>query len=395
LLFAEAVTLAHVARPLGLAAVLVDFANHLALACDARYSRFVSSFPGDVLQVSSIEPAAFLKALLRGTPAYDVDTLERYVAEDLQVIARSQPDVIIGDFRLSLSVSARVAGIPYIALANAYWSPAYRPKAWPVPELPITHALPIAFAQAIFRLGRPAAFALHSRALNRVRRRHGLPSLGPDLRSVYTDADFVAYADAPELFPMLSPPSSHRFVGPVLWEPTMRLPEWWKHLPAERPVVYLTLGSSGQASRLDSIVSEFASMDATLIVATGGPSVGNKGSRHVHAVDFLPGVQASKRASLVICNGGSLTCYQALSAGVPVIGVASNLDQFLNIQAVERAGAGVVVRADRLKQVNLAALARRVLADPRYAESARRASAWCAQHRLAVTVPALLEEVLG
>ena len=38
--------------------------------------------------------------------------------------------------------------------------------------------------------------------------------------------------------------------------------------------------------------------------------------------------------------------YQALQAGVPVLGIASNMDQLLMMNYVERAGLGKLLRAD-------------------------------------------------
>ena len=52
------------------------------------------------------------------------------------MIREVEPDVVVGDFRLSLSVSARVAGVPYLAITNAYWSP-YARQRFPLPELPV------------------------------------------------------------------------------------------------------------------------------------------------------------------------------------------------------------------------------------------------------------------
>jgi UDP:flavonoid glycosyltransferase YjiC (YdhE family) len=63
----------------------------------------------------------------------------------------------------------------------------------------------------------------------------------------------------------------------------------------------------------------------------------------------------------VICNGGSPTSQQALAEGVPVIGIASNLAQFLNMQAVEAADAGVLTRGDRVTDAGLRAAVERVL----------------------------------
>ena len=61
----------------------------------------------------------------------------------------------------------------------------------------------------------------------------------------------------------------------------------------------------------------------------------------------------------MVCNGGSPTTNQALAKGVPVLGIAQNMDQFLNMQAVEAFGAGLLVRAD---QVDFAALSSAVAA---------------------------------
>jgi UDP:flavonoid glycosyltransferase YjiC (YdhE family) len=59
----------------------------------------------------------------------------------------------------------------------------------------LSRVLPIALADRLFKLVRPLAFALHCRPLNRVRRAYRMPSLGYDLRRIYTDADHVLYAD--------------------------------------------------------------------------------------------------------------------------------------------------------------------------------------------------------
>lgn len=394
LFIAEAVTLAHVARPLAIAGALPPEAWSLTLACDSRYRTFLHGFRGAYRELASIDPKTFLEALQRGAPVYDVATLERYVADDLRVISDVKPDLIVGDFRLSLSVSARVAGVPYVALANAYWSPFYKPARWPVPQIPLTKLLPIFAAELVFRLARPVAFAIHSRPLNRVRRRHGLIDLGLDLCRAYTDADFVAYADLPELFPISQLPPTHQFIGPVLWEPSAFVPAWWEELPKERRILYVTLGSSGQASLLPAVIDALAGLDVSVVVATAGRTHLPNVPPNVYAADFLPGTQAAERASLVICNGGSLTCYQALSSGVPVIGIASNLDQFLNMQALERIGAGMTMRADRFDQESLRQAVQQMLSNARTAAAAKRVADRCAGHGFSGVVGKLLEGIM-
>jgi UDP:flavonoid glycosyltransferase YjiC (YdhE family) len=84
----------------------------------------------------------------------------------------------------------------------------------------------------------------------------------------------------------------------------------------------------------------------------------------------LPGTEAAARSSLVICNGGSPTSQQALAAGVPVLGIAGNMDQFMNMVAVVRAGAGEMLRADRAGAQPLGAAVVRLLQQDHYRRQA-------------------------
>lgn len=381
LFVAEAVTLAHVARPLALAAALDPAEFEVALACDPRARWAASAFRGEVRSIRSIEPSAFLRALAVGRPVYDEQTLEAYVREDLAVLEAVRPDVVVGDFRLSLSVSARRAGIPYWNLTNAYWSAYYACPRYPIPSHPATRFLPIPLADAAFQLVRPLAFKRHARPLARVRRRHGLPPLGGDLRRAYTDGDRVLYADVPELFPLRDAPPEHRFLGPILWSPPVALPEWWSRLPRDRPLVYVTLGSSGHQAGLDATLEALSQVDCTIAVATAGLEARGAAPRNAYVARYLPGTEVAERSKLVICNGGSPTSQQALAAGVPVLGVASNLDQFLNMRAIATAGAGRLVRADRASAPRILAAVRDLLANPAYAESAAKVSAAFARYR--------------
>ena len=344
LFFAEAVTLAHVARPAALAAALAP-RHHVVIATDRRYLRFAESRDWETVSLRSIGSAEFLGRLSRGRPVYDLDTLRSYVREDLEIIEKVRPDLIVGDFRLSLSVSARKVGIKYIALTNAYWSPYYI-GGFPMPVLPFTKFLPVGVAKRIFGTVSPILMPLHCRPLNQLRKEHGMRPLGNELRRVYTDADCTIYVDLPEMFPTRSLPESHRFLGPVLWSPAVAKPVWWNAVPAERPVVYATVGSSGDPSLLRKTLEALSGLPVTVIASTAGQQLPSPPA-NAYIAEYLPGVEAAARSELVICNGGSPTSQQALAAGVPVLGIASNMDQFLNMQGVERVGAGHTLRADR------------------------------------------------
>lgn len=371
LFVAEAVTLAHVARPLALSSSLKASGCELGFACNPHYHWLLKDFGGSVHALDSIDSAQFLHALAQGRPVYDEATLSRYVADDLDLIKRFNPDLVVGDFRLSLSASARLAHVPYLAISNAYWSP-YVQQRYPIPEHPLAQLLGLTVAQFLFSMTRPLVFARHTLPLNRLRQRHGLPLLGFNLNRVYTDADHVLYADVPEMFNMQELPDNHHFLGPILWSPPVPKPDWWQRIPKDRPILYVTLGSSGQARLLPVVLEALAALPVTVLLAGSGQPLPATLPDNLLAADFLPGMEAAKLAQLVICNGGSPTSHQALAAGVPVLGLPSNLDQFLNMQAVEAQGAGLLLRADRADALSIRVAAEHLLKTASYAEAAKR-----------------------
>lgn len=344
LFIAEAATLAHVARPFLLAKSLDPTAYEVCFASHPRYKALMGEFPFAWQDIASIPSEKFLAALSKGSPLYDTETLRGYVRDDIELIKQFNPDVVVGDFRLSLSISARICDKPYITITNAYWSP-FGKHSFPVPELPVTRFFGAKFGQVLFDMARPLAFVLHSLPLNTVRKEYGLPILGYDLLKVYTDGDYTAYADVPEISPTFDLPANHSYLGPLVWSPSIAMPSWWDNVPKDRPIIYVTLGSSGQSDQLGLIIKALADLPLTLIAATAGRTNIEHISNNVYVTDHVPGKAVCAEASLVICNGGSPTTYQALSEGKPVIGIASNLDQYLNMSMVQNAGAGKLLRA--------------------------------------------------
>ena len=365
LFLAEAVTLAHVARPVALARRLLPAGHSLVLACAQRYAGFAHSPNWQSAELDSIPSEQFAQALARGAPLYDLATLQRYVQADLALIQAHQPDLVVGDFRLSMSVSARLARVPCLTIANAYWTP-HAPPRFPLPVLPLTRCLPLPLARPLFNLFRPLAFAQHCGPMNRLRARHGLPSLGHDLRRVYTDADHLLVADDPALHPLQVARDDVSVIGPLAWSPDR---PWPAQAPlaaaqAEWPMVYVALGSSGPGDALARVLAALADLPVRVMATTAGRPVPPAVPANARVFDYLPGEQAATRAALVVCNGGSLAVQQALAAGVPVLGIATNMDQFLNMGPVVEAGAGRLLRADRLSVATLRAACQALLQSP-------------------------------
>lgn len=338
LIFAEAVTLAHVARPIALSRILRELGHEVAIAAAPAAERWLEREEVARRRIESIDPAAFLRALARGVPAYGVDTLKQYVDDDLRAIAAFGPDIVIGDFRLSLYISARLAGKPYGAIANAYWSRRYWPGVDAPPVAPLSW-LPKTIADPLFRGVRPLAFAVHALPFQRACKAFGVPSPGLDLRDVYTASDFTAFSDAEAIYePRGETGTGSAFIGPLAWEPPGVEPI--PPIPDGPPIVFVAMGSSGSEAMTTMALDAVARLPVRCIVATGT----NRRklplpSNCVHGAGWISYREACALASVAICNGGAPATYAAWAQGCRIVAVPGNLDQVLNLRAFARARA--------------------------------------------------------
>lgn len=369
LFVAEAVTLAHVGRALALARLLDRSRFEPLFAWHPRFNHLLGPLPGEFFPVHSVSADYFLERLRTGRPVYDARTIEIYAAWELEIFREARPDVVVGDFRLSLLTSAAVTRLPYVNVVNAHWSPHARPR-FVVPETPLARRVPLPLAQAALDVVRPLAFRAHARDFNRLSRKFGGPSRGADLRAIYCAGDRTLYPDIPEITPTSDLPPTHRYLGPVVWSPSVAPPAMLRDLPRDKPIVYVALGSSGNERLLPLILRALARCPVRVLAATGGKIRVEPAGPDQHLVDYLPGIETCAMADVMICNGGVASAQQALVAGVPVVGVASNMDQFLYMEFVERSGTGTLLRADRLTEATVAEAVRGTLSDP-----ARRARA--------------------
>lgn len=371
LFVAEHVTLAQVVRLVALARGLDPQRYEVHFACGAFPPIAFTGTSFQCWTIPTVDGPEGLRRLERGQRLYETAVLARYVAAERELIAELRPDLIVGDFRLSLAISAPLAGVPLATLINAYWSPFAVREFFPVPDHPIVKLLGLALAERYFPQAMPKVFAHFAAPVNALRERHGLPPIG-SLLEVLTYGDYTLYPDVPELCPTAELPPNHRYLGAVPWSPAVPLPQ---DLPAAgdtRPLVYVTLGSSGKLEALEHVLQALSSLPVVGLLATAGRARPRVLPDNVLAVDFVPGALAARAARLVITNGGSSTGYQALREGRPVLGIASNLDQYLAMTAIQSAGAGRLLRAASVSAARLSNAVGALLESPEETRAAAR-----------------------
>ena len=368
---AEGATMAHFVRPLVLADSLDTERYEVYFFAPARFSGYLRNKPYTVGELASMPGHQFLANIARGAPLFPTEVLRGYVKQERELFASIRPDLVVADMRLSLTVSARLEGVLHAVIVSAYWSP-YAPRRSIIPSLPITRVISPRLLNPIYKLTESLAYAVHVRPLNRVRREYGLPALPPDIRAMYTEADYTLYADIPEFVPAPDRPKSHRYVGTCSWTLNATKPEWWNRMRADpRTKVFVGLGSSGALRGLPGLLRVLETMPVAVLLSTSGREVPAV-APGVYEAGLLPLFETARESAVVVSHGGSSGFYPAIAAGTPVLGIPSNADQQLSTAVLEDSGAGVGVRVEDASEKRLRCALERLLFDPQYRARAQK-----------------------
>lgn len=164
-------------------------------------------------------------------------------------------------------------------------------------------------------------------------------------------------------------PADAHIVGALEWDPA---DEELAPPPGDGPLVLVTdsTASGRRAALLPAAVEGMAGTEVRIVSTRFAPW----DAAVPAGVAIGPGRQAPllDRAAAVVCPGGHGLLGKALTRGVPCVVVPGAGDQKDNAARVARAGAGVVLRPDRLTPERLRAAVREVLRDNGYRAAAGR-----------------------
>src|SRR5215216_3369929 len=168
-------------------------------------------------------------------------------------------------------------------------------------------------------------------------------------------APLMLYMTAePFEYPRSDWPPSVRMVGPGIWDPRAKAPEWLERI--SRPLVLVTCSTEFQndGKLLRVAFEALAGEDVEVVVTTAGVDPTSfTPPPNARIERFVPHSPFLKRAACVVCHGGMGITQKALAAGVPVCVVPFGRDQFDVARHVEVAGAGSRLPASRLRPERL------------------------------------------
>lgn len=362
--------LAHVSRPLAIAVALRDLGHEVLFAGEGDYLRLAREQGFATSPCRGIPPDHVLRCSRQGRASWFAGYLEGLVEEDGRVFAGLRPDLVLGDFRLSLSTSCELARIPLAMIVNASWTNHYAVRIKAPEHLAATRVLGKPIADLLAPLLRRIVTHHDAGPFRRLRRRLGLEPRG-NIWDMWR-GDLTLIVDTPTYGPTRQLPESFHYIGPIVWEPEVPAPPWLEALDGGKPTLYFTMGSTGFPRFFGEAVRTFGGSEFQCVMTTAGMARFDSLPPNFFCCDYAPGTRIMEKASVVVCHGGNGTIYQAMSRGVPVIGIPTMHDQEFNLDRVVDLGMGLHLSELRFRPEHLVAAIHEVLGDPRYRQAAER-----------------------
>ncbi len=363
--------LAHTSRPLEIAILLRKIGHDIVFAGEGKYMELPRKNGFRIFALRTSDPEHIIAISRSGrVNYYNYDQIKYFVEEELKLFEKIKPDLVLADFRLSVNIACELASIPLAVILNASWTNYYTVRFKPPEHSKITQILgnQITTWFAPWLLNFILTFDI--RSINKFRRFKGLRSL-----KNYWDVsmgDLNLLVDIPEYGPTDDLPSNFRYIGPIFWEPELQAPDWLEKLDPERPTLYFTMGSTGNPSFFEQAIEIYGNSEYQCVMTTAGMVKLTSVPENFFVVDYAPGSKIMEKSDIVVCHGGNGTIYQAMSKGVPIIGIPTMHDQEFNLDRVVDLGIGIHLSELKFKPSHLVAAVEKILSEKSYKENAQR-----------------------
>ncbi len=333
----HAVTIAHLIRPLLAAGELKKRGHEVFFGLtNLKFSHLLDKEGIPFKQISGIDSEKAIEIVrnYRYNIKEVVSQLNQDLGSDLKLIEEFNPHLVVNDMRFTVKMACRLKKIPYAIILNAYYTGKLASMHSFPEKIPLSKITPRFIQRRCFGLTWKAMDYLLGTAMRILARKRGIPGINNVTQSIISPS-LNLISDLPEFFPCRNLTKNFIYAGPFLWEPDMPLPDWFLRLDESKPVIYFTLGTSGTTGHLAQIIRRIIRRGFQAVVTTGGARFEEELGEGAFIADFLPALKILDKVSLVICHGGNGSIYQALSKGIPVIGLPTFYDQEWNTERLQ------------------------------------------------------------
>jgi UDP:flavonoid glycosyltransferase YjiC (YdhE family) len=347
-------SMAHVVRPLEVAKILLEMGYNVVFSGSGKPTQLARQSGFEVIPLPEWDLKELVVKLKRGDrDLHPLEQVDAWVRAELDLYEKLKPVAVLDDARITSSISTAVAGLPRIALQNAYQNP-YGAKMF-----------------ADFKYEGPRGLLEAGDEIPYVEtwKKYGLP-VTENLYQMF-EADLTLLCDVPEYSPMSVMPPNYHYIGPIIWGHDLETPAWLADLDPDKPSLYFTMGSTGPQAAFRAAI-DILGGTRYQVMMTLGSLVDKNGLKPLppgfFVASYASGDILASRADAMICHGGNGTAYQALRAGIPVISWPTVKDQYLNAHRLSELGVGITISSPK----ELFSAVEQLLGNPGYREAARQ-----------------------
>lgn len=344
--------LAHTSRAIELALALRERNFEVIFAGAGKFKSLPIESNFKFIPLDGFDSEQVMKSVRKGrVDCFKYQKIKDIVSTEMKLVEQVKPCLLISDFRPTVNLTGELMGVPTATLINSGWTNFYSAKLQAPEHFLLTRIIGKRLVTKFLPPVKRFILSRDASDFNRARKTLGLPKRGNLLDHLQADLNLIV--DSPRYGPLLNQPNSYHFVGPITWEPQIALPAWYDKISSSRPVLYFTMGSTGNTKIFDAAIEQYANSEFQCIITTAGMYDRKNFPSNFFVTDFAPGSALVKKADIVICQGGNGTIYQALQGGVPIVGIPTMHDQEFNMQRIEELGLGITLSEIKFKPSDL------------------------------------------
>jgi len=196
-------------------------------------------------------------------------------------------------------------------------------------------------------------------------------------------ANLTIVNDLPDYYDQSKFPKDVIFTGPLFAKTTSDEsidPEIQKVFDPQngKTKIFCTLSSSGSKEMLEEVIKVFTygkGLDWNAVILSPHFSIEEAykilGKREgIYITNkFVPAQKVNAMADIVICHGGQGTVQTAVHSGTPLVGVAAQQEQFINLSNIVARGAGIRISRAKWQAENIQKSVSKIITDKKYKEA--------------------------
>lgn len=334
-------TLSHLSRPLAIAKELRNRGFEVIFAGESPKTGFVREEGFEVVSVFEPKAGELFENIRRGRLRFaSRGVINRMIEADLALYEGVRPDLVLTDGRFTASISTQIAGMKHGAIVNVSFTE-YRALPY-IPFFEFIHERLVGRNTGVWNLldllNLRLEMFVFDNVMNIFNKLSGRYRLNKKVTATkcLTGADITLLTDVPEYFPTRNLPDNYHYIGPLTLKSNIAPPSWWPPKKGEKPLIYITMGTTGIGDFFHKVYELFERNGMTAVVTTGAqvPDMETV-DEQIYVESFLDGDLVMEESDLVVCHGGNGTIYQALLHGKPIIGIPTIPDQGFNMRRVQ------------------------------------------------------------